>query len=69
MHRWRDLAGAGCRDVARHGFTHFELEMALFAATVPRLDLPPGAEARPLAEAAAVLPTVMRKLLALAGPN
>ena len=61
---WRRVPG-----LARHGFTHFELEMALFAATVSRLDLPPGTEARPLAEAAAVLPTVMRKLLALAGPN
>jgi A/G-specific adenine glycosylase len=52
------VAGLGWRRVpglARHGFTHFELEMALFAAPVPRLDPP-----------AAVLPTVMRKLLALA---
>jgi A/G-specific adenine glycosylase len=63
------VAGLGWRRVpglARHGFTHFELEMALFAAPVPRLDPPEGTEARPLAEAAAVLPTVMRKLLALA---
>jgi A/G-specific adenine glycosylase len=60
---WRRVPG-----LARHGFTHFELEMALFAAAVPRLDLPSGTEARPLAEAAAVLPTVMRKLLALVGP-
>ncbi len=58
---WRRVPG-----LARHGFTHFELEMALFAALVPRLDPPEGAEARPLTEAAAVLPTVMRKLLALA---
>ena len=51
--------------VARHGFTHFELEMRLFAARVARLEPPPGLEARPLAEAAAALPTVMRKLLEL----
>ena len=54
--------------VARHGFTHFELEMRLFAARVPRLEAPPGLETRPLAEAAAALPTVMRKLLVLAAP-
>jgi MoCo/4Fe-4S cofactor protein with predicted Tat translocation signal len=60
---WRRLPG-----VARHGFTHFELEMALFAAEVPSLDVPPaGMEARPMAEAPAALPTVMRRLLALAG--
>ncbi len=58
---WRRLPG-----VARHGFTHFELEMALFAAAVPVLDPPAGMEARPLTEAAAALPTVMRRLLALA---
>ena len=52
--------------VARHGFTHFELEMRLFVARVPRLDAPPGMEARPLDEASAALPTVMRKLLLLA---
>ena len=59
---WRRLPGA-----ARHGFTHFELEMALFAAAVPALEPPEGTEARPLAEAAAVMPTVMRRLLDLAG--
>jgi A/G-specific adenine glycosylase len=53
--------------VARHGFTHFELEMALFVADVPALAPPEGAEARPLAEAAAAMPTVMRRLLELAG--
>ncbi|MDB5374972.1 MAG: A/G-specific adenine glycosylase [Belnapia sp.] len=52
--------------LARHGFTHFELAMVLYAASVPRLDPPAGMEARPLAEAAAGLPTVMRKLLDLA---
>jgi A/G-specific adenine glycosylase len=54
--------------VARHGFTHFELEMRLFIARVPRLEAPPGMETRVLAEAAAALPTVMRKLLVLAAP-
>jgi A/G-specific adenine glycosylase len=58
---WRRVPGA-----ARHGFTHFELEMALFAAAVPALAPPDGTEARPLAEAAAGMPTVMRRLLDLA---
>lgn len=58
---WRRVPGA-----ARHGFTHFELEMALFAAEAPALAPPDGMEARPLAEAPAVLPTVMRRLLRLA---
>jgi A/G-specific adenine glycosylase len=59
---WRRVPG-----VARHGFTHFELEMALFSADVPALAPPDGTEARPLAGAAAAMPTVMRRLLALAG--
>ncbi|MBX6747876.1 MAG: NUDIX domain-containing protein, partial [Acetobacteraceae bacterium] len=58
---WRRLPGR-----ARHGFTHFELEMTLFAAEIPAFDPPPGMEARPLAETAAALPTAMRRLLALA---
>ena len=58
---WRRVPG-----VARHGFTHFELEMALFAAEVPALAPIEGTEARPLAEAAAGMPTVMRRLLDLA---
>jgi A/G-specific adenine glycosylase len=48
---WRRVPG-----IARHGFTHFELEMALLAASVPVLAPAEGGEA---------LPTVMRKLLAL----
>ncbi|WP_043361071.1 A/G-specific adenine glycosylase [Belnapia sp. F-4-1] len=59
---WRRLPG-----IARHGFTHFELEMQLYAATIPRLDPPEGMEARDLKDAEAALPTVMRRLLALAG--
>jgi A/G-specific adenine glycosylase len=58
---WRRMPG-----IARHGFTHFELEMALFSASVPVLAPPEGTEARPLAEAAAAMPTAMRRLLALA---
>ncbi|MDO9710068.1 A/G-specific adenine glycosylase [Paracraurococcus lichenis] len=58
--RWRRVPG-----VARHGFTHFELEMGLLAAEVPALSPAEGMEARPLAEAPAALPTVMRRLLQL----
>jgi len=58
---WRRVPG-----LARHGFTHFELSMQLFAAEVPRLAPPKGMEARLLTDAVAVLPSAMRKLLALA---
>ncbi|MFC7472928.1 A/G-specific adenine glycosylase [Dankookia sp. GCM10030260] len=58
---WRRVPG-----IARHGFTHFELEMLLLSASVPRIAPPEGMEARPLAEAGGALPTVMRKLLELA---
>jgi A/G-specific adenine glycosylase len=51
--------------VARHGFTHFELEMQLFTATVAWLKPAEGEEARPITEAGQVLPSVMNKLLAL----
>jgi A/G-specific adenine glycosylase len=51
--------------IARHGFTHFELEMVLLAASVPALAPAEGLELRDLAEAGTALPTVMRKLLAL----
>jgi A/G-specific adenine glycosylase len=57
---WRRVPG-----VARHGFTHFELEMVLLAAEIPALLPPDGMEARPLAEAESALPTVMRRLLDL----
>ncbi len=36
---WRLLPG-----LARHGFTHFELEMVLFAADLPRGAAPPEGE-------------------------
>jgi A/G-specific adenine glycosylase len=61
---WRPVPG-----LARHGFTHFELEMRLFTATVPAINPAEGLEARPLATAEAALPTVMRKLLALPWDN
>lgn len=60
---WRAMPG-----VARHGFTHFLLELRLWVAEVPRLAPPAGMEARPLAGLGAALPTAMRKLLVLAGP-
>ncbi|WP_240789918.1 A/G-specific adenine glycosylase [Roseomonas sp. HF4] len=58
---WRLLPG-----LARHGFTHFELEMVLFAAALPDAPTPPGGEWLPAPEAARALPSVMRRLLALA---
>jgi A/G-specific adenine glycosylase len=58
---WRRLPG-----VARHGFTHFELEMALFAAALPSGCAPPGEWQSPHAARLAV-PSVMRRLLDLAG--
>ncbi|WP_431267827.1 A/G-specific adenine glycosylase [Dankookia sp. P2] len=39
---WRLVPGT-----ARHGFTHFELEMLLLSASLPRLVPPAGMEARP----------------------
>ncbi|MFL1463564.1 A/G-specific adenine glycosylase [Roseococcus sp. DSY-14] len=47
---------------ARHLFTHRDLRMALWRAEGP---CPPGLEAVPLAEAAAILPGAMRRLLEL----
>jgi len=58
---WRRLPG-----LARHGFTHFELEMMLFAAAMPHGATPAGGEWLPLADADRALPSVMRKLLTLA---
>jgi A/G-specific adenine glycosylase len=52
--------------VARHGFTHFELEMTLFAATLPAAAPAPTGEWLPAADAARALPSVMRRLLDLA---
>ncbi|MBR0679628.1 A/G-specific adenine glycosylase [Roseomonas eburnea] len=57
---WRRLPG-----IARHGFTHFELEMVLYlAALSPRAAAPDG-EWLAAPDAARALPSVMRRLLAL----
>lgn len=59
---WRRLPG-----LARHGFTHFELEMWLLAADLPAgAAAPPGEWQHPAAARAAV-PSVMRRLLDLGG--
>jgi A/G-specific adenine glycosylase len=53
-----------CPGIVRHGFTHFELEMEVYAATFTRR---PNGEGRWYAGADlrdAALPTVMRKLIA-----
>ena len=55
--RWQRRPG-----LARHGFTHFELSMALYVAEVPRLAAPSSMEAH---TSFTGLPTAMRKLLAL----
>jgi A/G-specific adenine glycosylase len=56
--RWRPVPG-----VARHGFTHFELEATLCVATVGGL---PAEGWHAPARADAILPRAMRRLLALA---
>jgi A/G-specific adenine glycosylase len=57
---WRLLPG-----LARHGFTHFELEMVLFTAALPpRAGLPDG-EWLAEPDALRALPSVMRRLLSL----
>nr|WP_246514546.1 A/G-specific adenine glycosylase [Neoroseomonas soli] len=58
---WRLLPG-----IARHGFTHFELEMVLYAAALPPRAVGPAGEWIAPADAARALPSVMRRLLALA---
>jgi A/G-specific adenine glycosylase len=58
---WRLLAGR-----ARHGFTHFELEMMLFIAPLPPGAPPPPGEWQDRAAARRALPSVMGRLLALA---
>jgi len=57
---WRRLPG-----VARHGFTHFALEMVLYAAPDPG-GAPPEGEWRDRLAAAAAVPSAIRRLLALA---
>jgi len=58
---WRRVPGR-----ARHGFTHFELEMTLLAATLAEGTARPEGEWLTPAEALRALPSVMRRLLALA---
>ena len=57
---WRRLPGE-----ARHGFTHFELAMVLYAAPLPGGAAPEG-EWQDLPAARAAVPSVMRRLLDLA---
>jgi len=58
---WRLLPG-----LARHGFTHFELEMVLFTAVLPPATPPPEGEWQEVAAAQSAVPSVMRRLLDLA---
>jgi A/G-specific adenine glycosylase len=62
----KNLSWLALPGIARHGFTHFELEMRLFAATLPEgAQLPEGEWLTP-DSARVALPTVMKRLLALA---
>lgn len=58
---WRPVEG-----IARHGFTHFELEMRLYAAPAVTMAAVAGEWMLPSA-ARGALPSVMRRLLDLAG--
>ncbi|MDQ2802003.1 MAG: NUDIX domain-containing protein, partial [Pseudomonadota bacterium] len=59
--RWRQVG------TVRHGFSHFELTLTLFAATVPWIDA--EGYLRPLAALAdEALPSVMRKCVTLRAP-
>jgi A/G-specific adenine glycosylase len=62
---WRRVAG-----VVRHVFTHFPLELSVYAADVPaRTPAPPGTRWVALASLSGeALPSVMRKVVALALP-
>ncbi|BDG73693.1 A/G-specific adenine glycosylase [Roseomonas fluvialis] len=59
---WHPLPG-----LARHGFTHFELEMVLFMAILPATAARPEGEWQDPPAARAAVPSVMRRLLDLAG--
>jgi A/G-specific adenine glycosylase len=54
---WKKRAG-----IVRHGFTHFELEIAVYAVEVSRRPKMEGRWANDLSKVA--LPTVMRKIIA-----
>ncbi|WP_376095915.1 A/G-specific adenine glycosylase [Roseomonas sp. CCTCC AB2023176] len=58
---WRALPGT-----ARHGFTHMDVDMRLMAAEVPAGPAPEGFLWMEAAAARVALPTLMRRLLALA---
>ncbi|MGK7864272.1 A/G-specific adenine glycosylase [Falsiroseomonas sp. E2-1-a4] len=62
--RWRALDG-----VARHGFTHFELRMALLATRLPGTAEVPGHAWMDLESARTAMPSVMHRLLALSGQD
>ena len=57
--RWRDAGEV------RHGFTHFELTLRLYAARVPRIDAD-GFQRPITALANEALPSVMRKCVRMA---
>jgi A/G-specific adenine glycosylase len=57
---WREMAG-----VARHVFTHFQLELRVKAALVPRGWNPQSGRFMPVAEARRAMPTALRKALDL----
>ena len=59
---WQAVAGE-----AQHVFTHFALTMQLYRARLPARAKRPEGEWLTPAEAARALPSVMRKLLVLAG--
>ena len=59
---WQPVAGE-----ARHVFTHFALTMQLYRARLPARAKRPEGEWLTPAKAAHALPSVMRKLLVLAG--
>jgi A/G-specific adenine glycosylase len=63
---WRRLPG-----VARHGFTHFELEVTVFRADLSQMpQAPPGLHWHPLDRLPeAGLPTIMHKIAALASSS
>jgi A/G-specific adenine glycosylase len=61
------LAWAALNGEAVHGFTHFELRMALWRASVPAMAAPEGFAWWEPAAARAAMPTAMKRLLDLAG--
>jgi len=58
--RWLKRTGA-----VSHTFTHFHLELDVFAARAPKRSKPDGEWADPRTLAELALPSVMRKVIAL----